>query len=156
MCLILNFRLKAVETEERISRLCVQIDQKSANIVQLTILVLPFFSIQTCCLKEAASFLFILPCVKHSFICVCINVCAYVNVKFRSAFYSTCLIGLWHNLLSHLTKLAHEGGWLRPAGVIETMRAICTDGHFDTKKGQETKTQSDQTPQCIPTGRLHF
>ncbi len=50
--------------------------------------------------------------------------------------------GFWHDLLSCLTKSAHKGGeqWLRPAGVTQTMQAVCTDGHFDTKKAQETKT----------------
>lgn len=52
-------------------------------------------------------------------------------------------MGFGHILLSCLTKLAHKGGkqWLRPAGVTQTMQAVCTDGHFDTKKAQETKTQ---------------
>lgn len=40
-------------------------------------------------------------------------------------------------------KRVHKGGEqrLRPAGVTQTMQAVCTDGHFDTKKAQETKTQ---------------
>lgn len=59
-------------------------------------------------------------------------------------------MGPGRNLLSCLTELAHKAGeWrLRPAGVAETMQAVCTDGHFDTKKAQEAKTRGgDQTPQ---------
>lgn len=46
-------------------------------------------------------------------------------------------MGFWFKLLSRLTKRAHRGGvrWL----LTRTMQAVCTDGHFDTKKGQETK-----------------
>lgn len=49
----------------------------------------------------------------------------------------------------HASQNVHTKGgerWLRPAGVIQTMQAVCTDGHFDTKKAQETETQGDQTP----------
>lgn len=56
------------------------------------------------------------------------------------------------NLLSCLTKLAHKAGEqrLRPAGVTQTMQAVCTDGHSDTKKAQEAKTQGGPDSTMAP------
>lgn len=130
ICLILNFWLRAW-TQKKGST--VQIDSKTSNTVQLTILVSPFFSVWTCCLEEWVCFL-----PPH---CVTVydSLSLHVVSNASTHLLACVLKGFWYNLLSRLTR--------RPAGVAQTTQAVYTDGHFDThkKKAQESITQGEQT-----------
>lgn len=142
ICLILNFWLRAW-TQKKGST--VQIDSKTSNTVQLTILVSPFFSVWTCCLEEWVCFL-----PPH-----CVTVYDSLSlhvVSNASTHLRACVLkGFWYNLLSRLTR--------RPAGVAQTTQAVYTDGHFDTHTKSPRKHNTggtDTTPQttCTCKGRL--
>lgn len=106
-------------------------------------------------LPSFSGFLYVWLCQTLLSRCVCNFVYPNVIKKCTCIFFQH--VSEWDFDLTsfHASQNVHTKGgerWLRPAGVIQTTQAVCTDGHFDTKKAQETKTKGDQTPQSSPTG----